>query len=62
MEYLVHDVPNVHLGEQPVSGLHQLVEVSLHIFEHEEQLVILTDDLDMISDVHHHLIDNDVSQ
>ena len=45
LEDLVHDVADVSFREQPVALLHQLVQIAFHVFEHKEQLVVLSYDL-----------------
>ena len=49
LSHLEHHVPDHALGEQFISVvvplLHHLVEVLLHVLEHEVESVILTDDL-----------------
>lgn len=36
LEDLVHDVPDVRLGKQTVSLLHELVQVAFHVFKDKE--------------------------
>mmetsp|Transcript_124915 Transcript_124915/g.303364 ORF Transcript_124915/g.303364 Transcript_124915/m.303364 type:complete len:290 (-) Transcript_124915:69-938(-) len=43
LEDLEHDVADLRLREVLLACLHQLVQVLLHVLEHEEELVILTD-------------------
>jgi hypothetical protein len=43
LEDLVHDVADLRLREVLVSVLHELVEIAVHVFEHEEQLIVLAD-------------------
>jgi hypothetical protein len=45
LEYLEHDVADDRLGEVSLALLHHLVEVALHEFEGEKQLVLLADHL-----------------
>ena len=45
LKYLVHDVPDLRLREASVSLLHEFVEIPIHKFENEVQLIVLTYDL-----------------
>jgi hypothetical protein len=42
---LVHDALDLALGEARLAVFHQLIDVLLHVFKHEVEVVIHADDL-----------------
>ena len=51
LKYLVHYISYGGLGKVPVSRAHELIEVAVHKFEDEEELIVLANDFLQLDDI-----------